>query len=93
VRSEFVRQARQSAERIVVVFLVTLTIALQVLLLASLEWFLRRILKIEGEIADTIWFWTKVGALLIFSLAFLRDLIMIFFSQRGPWSVQQRRPQ
>jgi hypothetical protein len=91
--TEIVAQARESAERIVLMFIATFTIAAQVLLLALLEWFLRRILEIEGEIADTIWFWTKVGALVIFCLAFLRDLVMIFFGPRGPWSVQKRRRQ
>ena len=34
------------------------------------------------EIADTFWLWTKVGALVIVGLAFLRDVIRIFFGKR-----------
>lgn len=76
---KIVAQARKAAKRIAPEFLGTLTIAIRVSLLVLLEWFLIWILDPGSEIGDTIWFWTRVGALVIVSLHFLWSLIRIFF--------------
>lgn len=91
--SKIVRQARKAAKRIVFEFLGTLIIAIRVSLLVLLEWFLIRMLDPGSEIGDTIWFWTRVGALVIVSLHFLWNLLRIFFGKWGPGSVQKRRRQ
>ena len=80
--SQIVRQVLESVKRIVLESLETLTIAIRVSLLVLLGWFLIRILDPGDEIADTFWLWTKVGALVIVGLAFLRDVIRIFFGKR-----------
>ena len=68
-----------AARGIVPSFARTLTIGLKVVLLVFLEWFLIWILELNSEIADTIWQWTRNGAAVIVSLAFLRDLVRILF--------------